>query len=340
MPFSTITATADGGLERTWDKLLVRLPCPVYTHKCQAADSPGRQRAKGPAMPNRIKDFFRYLPVSQREKQWGLYVAAGGFNAIAPGDSYPRPGHPRDYAFSMNQGRLLSEYQALYITRGEGEFESEPSGLKRVAAGSVILLFPDVWHRYRPILHVGWDEYWISYNGTYVDQLVRQGFISPRTPVLKTGLDYLLLHAYLTLLDRLRSEPVGFHQLLAASAMEILAAALGAARGQGTGGQMHKLVCQAKSLMEMQTEAIPSMESMAASLGLSTTHFYRVFREHTGLSPYQYHLQVRIERAKQMLHGTTLSVKEIASALAFESPFHFSNLFKRKTGMSPSQWRK
>jgi AraC-like DNA-binding protein len=40
-----------------------------------------------------------------------------------------------------------------------------------------------------------------------------------------------------------------------------------------------------------------------------------------------------------MLHGTSLSIKEIANALAFESPFHFSNTFKRKTGMSPSQWR-
>jgi AraC-like DNA-binding protein len=290
-------------------------------------------------MPNRAKDFFRYLPISPREERWGLYVTAGGFESVAPGDPYPHPGHPRGYAFSTHQGRSLSEYQALYITRGEGEFDSKPSGPKRAVAGSVILLFPGVWHRFRPIPQVGWDEYWVSFNGGYVTQLVKEEFISPQTPVLKTGLDYLLLHAYVTLLDRLRSEPVGFHQLLAASAMEILAATLGAVRGQGAGNQMHELVCRAKTLLETQVKAIPAIENIATSLGLSTTHFYRVFREHTGLSPYQYHLQIRIERAKQMLHGTNLSIKEIASTLAFESPFHFSNLFKRKTGMSPSQFR-
>jgi transcriptional regulator GlxA family with amidase domain len=122
--------------------------------------------------------------------------------------------------------------------------------------------------------------------------------------------------------------------------MEILAAALGASRGQGAGGQMHNLVCRAKSLLETQVKAIPSIESIAVRLGLSTTHFHRVFREHTGMSPYQYHLQLRIERAKQMLRGTSLSIKEVANALAFESPFHFSNAFKRRTGMSPSQWRR
>lgn len=240
-------------------------------------------------MPNLARDFFRYLPISEREEQWGLYVTAGGFNAIAPGDPYPRPGHPRGYAFSMRQGRSLTEYQILYITRGEGVFESKPSGLKKFAAGSAILLFPGVWHRYHPNLDVGWDEYWVGYSGPYVERLVRHGFISPQTPVLKTGLDYILLRAFLTLLDRLRSEPVGFQQLLASNAMEILAATLGASRGQGTGSRMHELVCQAKSLLETQVEAIPSMKKLAASLNLSTTHFYRIFHEHTGLSPYQYH---------------------------------------------------
>ena len=290
-------------------------------------------------MPNRATDFFRYLPVSERDEQWGLYVTAGGFNTIKSGGHYPRSGHPRGYAFSWSKGRVLAEYQALYITHGEGEFESKPSGSKKVAAGSVILLFPGVWHRYRPIPRIGWDEYWISYNGPYVERLVEHGFISPQEPVLKTGLDDLLLHAYLTLLDRLRSEPVGLQQFLTASVMEILAATQGAVRAQGTGGRMHEIVCQAKSLLETQVDAIPAIEKLAASLGLSTTHFYRVFREHTGLSPYQYHMQLRIERAKQMLHGTVLSVKEIAAALAFQSQFHFSNAFKQRIGLSPSQWR-
>jgi AraC-like DNA-binding protein len=290
-------------------------------------------------MPRYTKEFFRYLPISERERQWGLYVTAAGFNAIAPGESYPRRGHPSGYAFSMNQGRSLQEYQILYIARGEGQFESKPSGVRRVSAGSVILLFPNVWHRYGPSPAVGWDEYWVSCSGLHMDRLVEHGFVSPQTPVLKTGLDYILLHAYVTLLDRLRSEPVGFEQLLASSAMEIMAAALGALRGQGAGGQMHELVCQAKTLLESQLETVPPMSKLAASLGLSRTHFHRVFREHTGLSPYQFHLQLRIERAKQILLGTTVSVKEVASMLGFESPFHFSKAFKIKTGMSPSQWR-
>ena len=290
-------------------------------------------------MHKTIKEYYRYLPISEQDSQWGIYVKAGGYQIIEPGGKFPRPGHPRGYAFSWNKGRIFQEYAAIYIPRGEGQFESKPSGTLPVSAGSVILLFPGVWHRYRPESKVGWDEYWIVFNGRNIESLVEYGFFSPENPVLKTGSDDLLMHAYNIFLDRLRSEPVGVSQFLAASAMEILAATLGAVRAQGTGGRMHQLVCQAKSILECQVETVPTMEMLARSIGLSVAHFHRIFKEHTGLSPYQYHLQLRIERAKQMLHGTTLNVKQIAAALIFESPYHFSKVFKLKTGMSPSQWR-
>ena len=82
-------------------------------------------------MPNRTNEFFRYLPVSEREEQWGLYVTAGGFNAIKPGDRYPRPGHPRAYALSWSKGRVLSEYQALYITQGQESSNRSRAARKR-----------------------------------------------------------------------------------------------------------------------------------------------------------------------------------------------------------------
>jgi transcriptional regulator GlxA family with amidase domain len=50
-------------------------------------------------------------------------------------------------------------------------------------------------------------------------------------------------------------------------------------------------------------------------------------------------LQLRIGRARELLLGTNLSVKQIAYALRFASPYHFSKIFKKKTGMAPQQWR-
>jgi AraC-like DNA-binding protein len=71
----------------------------------------------------------------------------------------------------------------------------------------------------------------------------------------------------------------------------------------------------------------------------SCNRFQHAFKQHTGLSPYQYHLQLKIHRAEELLRGTDLSVKQIAQLLQFRSVYHFSTLFKRKTGRAPSLYR-
>jgi AraC-like DNA-binding protein len=287
-------------------------------------------------LPN---EYFRYLPVSERDVQWDLYVTGTGSSGVPPGSRYPRSVHPDLYQFAWDRGRVLPEYQVLYITRGEGLFESQSTGKRKLAAGSVMLLFPGVWHRYRPLRRTGWDEYWVGYNGDYPRRLVERGFISPEDPVLNTGMDDTILQPYLCLLDRVRLEPPGYQQLIAANTMEILAAALAAVQTARTGGRATAAIREAKVALAQRTEEIVDMEKLASTLHMSYAHFRRVFKQQTGLSPYQYHLQLRIHRAREMLHGTTLAVRHVAARLHFENPYHFSKIFKKKTGMSPSQWR-
>ena len=81
------------------------------------------------------------------------------------------------------------------------------------------------------------------------------------------------------------------------------------------------------------------MEDAAAGLYVSYAKFRRTFKAHTGLTPGQFHLQLRISRAKDLLTGTDLPVKQIALQLGFDSPYYFSRIFKKKTGHPPQEWR-
>jgi AraC-like DNA-binding protein len=57
------------------------------------------------------------------------------------------------------------------------------------------------------------------------------------------------------------------------------------------------------------------------------------------MSPNQYHLEVKIEKAKELLTITDLSIKEIASDLGYDNQNYFSNLFSKRVGCSPSSFR-
>ncbi len=290
-------------------------------------------------MPGPAENYFRYLPVSQRDRQWGLFVTDAGWQSVAPGEPYPPRGHPRAYAFRWAEGRALPEYQLVYVTRGAGEFESEATGRRPIVAGTMLFLFPGVWHRYRPDPQVGWDEFWVGFNGDYADRVRRHEFIAPREAVVATGHAEQIQVIYRTILERIRSEPSGFEQMIAANTLELVAATLGTARGLATGGRAYDVVQQAKAALGSRFEQLPEMTELARSLGLSPSHFYRTFKEHTGLTPYQYHLQVRLNRAKALLRDTPLAIKEIARSLGFETTFHFSNDFRARIGVSPTQWR-
>lgn len=82
-----------------------------------------------------------------------------------------------------------------------------------------------------------------------------------------------------------------------------------------------------------------SIASLSRRSGLSPAHFARLFRRDVGTSPQTFIEARRMTRARELLHFTQLSIKEIAYRLGFGTPFYFSLRFKKETGQSPSDFR-
>ena len=115
----------------------------------------------------------KYLISTEEDELWGLVVTSVGSQQISAKEAYPPAGHPQGYAFNVDEGRILSEYQLLYITDGEGIFtygDSRESQL--ITEGKMFFLFPGVWHTYRPFANSGWKEYWIGFKGSVIDRIV------------------------------------------------------------------------------------------------------------------------------------------------------------------------
>lgn len=90
---------------------------------------------------------------------------------------------------------------------------------------------------------------------------------------------------------------------------------------------------------ERTERALPAVSYFAAQLNLSSKYFSDLLKQHTGLSALQHIHEKIIEKAKEKLATTDLTVSEIAYQLGFEYPQSFSKLFKTKTGLSPLEFR-
>ena len=92
-------------------------------------------------------------------------------------------------------------------------------------------------------------------------------------------------------------------------------------------------------LEEDPTQAL-SIAEVAALSSVSTNYFEHLFKDYAGFSPMEYRAQKRIERARQLLKDSLLSVGEIAYSLGFEDEAYFCRFFKKKTGITPGAYRK
>lgn len=83
----------------------------------------------------------------------------------------------------------------------------------------------------------------------------------------------------------------------------------------------------------------PRIPELAQGLGISVSHFHRIFRDHTGLSPMEYMERIRIAEAAHRLETSHDSILQIALDLGFSTSQHFATVFRRITGQSPTGWR-
>lgn len=274
------------------------------------------------------------------EKQWGTYITTVGNSKVNPHANYPNQEHPKSHILTWNRGRILNDYYVIYISKGKGVFASDLTGSIEIEAGTCFFLYPGVLHRYKPDPNVGWEEYWIGFNGYYIEQLMTSGFFDPRYPFVYLGLHKEILILFRKIIEEVQASLVGYPQQIAGLALQIL----GGIHSVTQHHEYHdnpteKLIAKAKFIIQDSFENNLDMEKLASELPMGYSRFRKTFKTVTGESPNQYHLNLRLERAKNLILTTSLNITEIANQTGFESVFYFSKMFKKKNGVSPKFYR-
>jgi len=295
-------------------------------------------------------DEFRYLPPRPRDAQWGLHVSGAGRATIPAGGGYPPAGHPELYDFSFDRGRRLPEYQIVFVAAGRGVFETAGRGEVGVSAGSVLLLFPGVWHRYRPAPETGWREYWVSFTGEWMDRLVQHRFFSADRPLLAAGAADAMVATFEQLLGRLLATPAGFPHLIAADVVELLAL-IAAAGGEETqqvimqgprdvSSLTDRLVAEALRVIWSGAHDNLKVAALAKQLDTTARSLERRFKQALGRTVKEEILRCRLDRVRRLLADTDLPISEIVAASGFTSTDALTRAVRNAEGLTPLRLRR
>jgi AraC-like DNA-binding protein len=284
--------------------------------------------------------FLHYLPISEEDRRSGMVCTTAGEYETAPHTVYPprENEHPAIYR-TVAEGRVLPEFQIVSITKGQGVFHAEGKTYA-VHSGDVMLILPGMNHAYKPDMQTGWHEYWVGFNGSHFEELLDKGVLSKDAVFFSGGGSDTLPVVFDMIITEIRDQKPLFQLKVCAGILSILAEVLASARRREQPNCYQRFVQRAKLLMEQRAFGAADVSSIARETGISVSRLNEVFKKYTGMTPYQYFIHIKINKAKSLLEDEDMTVQYAAWKLGFDDPCYFSRLFKHKTGIAPSQWRR
>ena len=286
-----------------------------------------------------LSNYHKYFVISKRDRAWGLHIMDCGTSHIPAGARFPSTDHPNQYLLTWEKGRVLHEYQLIYLVEGAGIFESPGSGAVSIGPGTMLLLIPEIWHRYKPDPNEVWNTFWVGFDGVLARSFIKAIGMSHEMPVKMIGYHEKIVKIFLDILETSQIEFTGYQQVMAGDVFKLLGWIYAVRKkSEFKEHDIDRIIHTAK-VMLMQTNEHYSIVQVADALNMGYSKFRKLFKDYTGLSPGQFQMQHRVNKAVNLLNEDRMSIKEIASKLGFETTQYFSRLFRKKMGISPGAYR-
>lgn len=236
-----------------------------------------------------------------------------------------------NYSRIRPNGRF--DYLLIYLISGSGRFLVDGE-LKEATSGDIVIYKPYEHQHYE--FFEGSQDYWIHFTGSQaLDHLLRHFgndkyfnigthqniafyFNSIREELLLKGKDFekvinLQFNLLLKLISRYRIDDKALNERL---------------------NIFNHLILTLNDTYHDDWD----VDKMASLCNLSKSRFLHLFKEQKGISPMQYLIKLRIDKAKELMIHSSISIQDVANLVGYSDPLYFSRLFKKYNGCSPRQY--
>lgn len=237
---------------------------------------------------------------------------------------------------------IRENYVLHYITEGKGYLEYRKQKIP-LQKGDIFLLIPGEVTYYFADNQTPWSYYWLGISGIKAQEYFNLSSIhdtaylrSPHTKALGKFIGTIVKDA--EKLDESKASQL--HVISQLFELMHQLNALSPNLDQETISPSQKLYREAKHLIDIGYNSQDiSIQYIADKLGVHRSYLSSIFKDFHKISPKEYLLEVRMNRAKELLKTTDQPIKIIAYSVGYLDPLHFSKAFRQYYDCSPSQCR-
>lgn len=235
-------------------------------------------------------------------------------------------------------GPTKREYYILhFIIEGKGKLLVGNQKYD-LAKGDCFLIPPGITTYYEADLEDPYTYHWIGFGGLEAKELLEKtGFLKNDNYVI-TPLDYDTIYERFMIIQNIVPKK-GVTRYMLLSNLYLLFSEL-MYEGSNEMEELKDYVDLAIKYMNTNYSRKITIHDVTQTIGIERTYFYRLFQKNMHISPQDYLIKIRIEKAKLLLCNTSKSIKDIAISVGYENYGSFIKIFKEKEGISPTSYRK
>ena len=223
-----------------------------------------------------------------------------------------------------------SEHIFEYVLEGKGEIVINGKKFPLVK-GDTFFLDKYTAHDYHSDKNEPLKKIWVTFKSDYLDQMLSAYKITSGVYNVNTEKDFLTIYnisrAQITPQNKFFTIADALHQIITAISKKILLSS-------------DDTISSIKNELLYSVYNKRSLDEIASKLFMSRSNLIRIFKKHTGITPYAFLLNEKLSVAQTILSSTDMTVKAVSDLLQFSDEHYFSYLFKQKIGKSPTEYRK
>ncbi|MBQ7799045.1 MAG: AraC family transcriptional regulator [Oscillospiraceae bacterium] len=226
-------------------------------------------------------------------------------------------------------------FLVVYIKEGQATLLSHKDKI-RLTGGSLFVMFPNEKIHYVVDKNTLWTISWVGLYGNMVYDLCESVGITPENPVKNVK---NIGHALSSIFEGIYQLSLSRDQHDKLSVISLLYQFFSVLTSDNATKASVDYDEEAIRLIDYNYDKNISVESIADRLFINKSYLSRLFKSQKGITPKEYLIKKRLDRAADLLTNSTVSVNTIAASVGLSDPLYFSRIFKKYTGLSPSEYR-
>lgn len=239
---------------------------------------------------------------------------------------------------SIQRSRI--DYYLIYLINGAGYYKID-GRLIKAESGNIVIYQPNEEQDYYYLGEDNTELYWIHFTGNSVMQLLESLELTGRN-IFKVGIKTEFIQLFENIIYEINVRNHCYHSVCVSYLINLLSMFSRESYALEKGIISLKKSGIEKSVIKMQMEyqCDYPISYYAEISNLSVYRFIHKFKSLMNCSPSKYIEKIRMDKSKELLIYTDLTINEISDVVGFNDPFYFSKVFKKNTGLSPTEFRK